>query len=703
MPPVAAPSASPLLTGQTTLTSTLTGGIGIQRPIRPGPVPGKKPRSSDTLLNRRLAGGPNEQHVVQEFAAFRLGTSQDGEPGDQEITNRVVSDLLEDGVNSDDEEGIGDYIAARRYAYTREHKLAAIDYFQKTWKKLDNGDFERISVRYAARKLKITRKMLRSWVSNKASILNQRVGSKRTRKPWSEVKEQQMEIELYRAFEEARAQARKIDSKWFLRHARDIYGRLHPERVLRNENRTKTYLDFRFSPTWFHNFKRRYNISLRAGTKRAQKAPEELEPVIQAWLQFNRRMMVDRERDLAGGVNKTNLVSTGALNQSRPSAPLTCGRFKLSEISNMDQSPLPFESQKGRTYATKGSKTVTIRGAKSGWEKRQCTLQVIVFADGINRCKPLLMFKGKPISTDRRRAAEMKKYHPGVKVIFNDKAYANTENLIEWVKSQYSHASAFSFRENEPRFLALDAFAPHRNKGAKRGGKESEKERLKREKTERLQQELRDEFTKLNTTLSLIPGGCTGYVQVLDVSVNKIIKDYIDEYESIHIDENIEQWKKNGYSVSDRRILMTEWVGKAWERLHIEHKDTIINTFQNVGLSLNPDGSEDHKLKIKDLPNITVGDWHRQVEGVPIVDLINEGEGDTIIVDDGFTYITSKEASEGIIQGIENPNDNTLDSGDDSDHRFDYSSSDESGFDDQVDGDEDQDDENMEYRSVLAG
>jgi hypothetical protein len=42
------------------------------------------------------------------------------------------------------------------------------------------------------------------------------------------------------------------------------------------------------------------------------------------------------------------------------------GRFKLSEIINMDQSPLPFEHLKGRTYEKKGNKTVRLKGGKNG-------------------------------------------------------------------------------------------------------------------------------------------------------------------------------------------------------------------------------------------------------------------------------------------------------------------------------------------------
>ena len=233
------------------------------------------------------------------------------------------------------------------------------------------------------------------------------------------------------------------------------------------------------------------------------------------------------------------------------------GRIKLSEIANMDQLPLLFEFLKGRTYAKRGEKTVRLKEGKSGHDKRQCTLQIAVFADGVPRCKPLLMFKGKPKSKDYRRRAEEKRYNPGVVIIFNEKAYANTSNLIDWIKNQYSIASAYPLRDNEPRFLALDAFAPHKNKVAKLKENESNTARVKREKEERLQQELRDAFKKLNVTLSIIPGGCTGYVQVLDVLINKLIKAYIEEYEDIWIEEHFDEWEAGKWPVGERRILMT--------------------------------------------------------------------------------------------------------------------------------------------------
>ena len=81
---------------------------------------------------------------------------------------------------------------------------------------------------------------------------------------------------------------------------------------------------------------------------------------------------------------------------------------------------------------------------------------------------------------------EAQRYNPGVVVIFNEKTYANTSNLIDWVKNQYSMASAYPLRDNEPRFLALDSFAPHKNKGAKVRKNESEAAKKKRQTEERL-------------------------------------------------------------------------------------------------------------------------------------------------------------------------------------------------------------------------
>lgn len=104
----------------------------------------------------------------------------------------------------------------------------------------------------------------------------------------------------------------------------------------------------------------------------------------------------------------------------------------------------------------------------------------------------------------------------------------------------------------------------------------------------------------------------------------------------------------------------------------MEHKDAIIACFKNVGLSLAVDGSEDHLLKVRDCPNLTVGDWQKAPEGTA-------GES-TIEVDsneDGLLY-TAKEVAEGITIKQEDENDVTTDSGVESDERFDPDEEEES-------------------------
>ena len=63
----------------------------------------------------------------------------------------------------------------------------------------------------------------------------------------------------------------------------------------------------------------------------------------------------------------------------------------------MDQTPLPFTFCGGATYADTGDESVWVRGGGAGLEKRQCTAQLTIFADGKTRVKPLLIFRGQCI------------------------------------------------------------------------------------------------------------------------------------------------------------------------------------------------------------------------------------------------------------------------------------------------------------------
>ena len=91
-------------------------------------------------------------------------------------------------------------------------------------------------------------------------------------------------------------------------------------------------------------------------------------------------------------------------------------------------------------------------------------------------------------------------YDPRVYTAFNKTAWADSTNLKDWVKKQYRVASPYFESENEPRFLSLDAFVSQITKS------------------------LCEEFKKLNCITSYIPGSYTGFVQILDIALNKELK-----------------------------------------------------------------------------------------------------------------------------------------------------------------------------------
>jgi hypothetical protein len=119
-----------------------------------------------------------------------------------------------------------------------------------------------------------------------------------------------------------------------------------------------------FSDHCFWRFQRRHKIALWARTHTAQQAPSELRESITS---FHEEISRQRHR----------------------------GVFSDKDIANMDQTPLPFVLNDGKTYNSQGVKEVWTASAAPGMDKRQCTVQLTVFADGVPRVKPMLIFRGK--------------------------------------------------------------------------------------------------------------------------------------------------------------------------------------------------------------------------------------------------------------------------------------------------------------------
>ena len=179
------------------------------------------------------------------------------------------------------------------------------------------------------------------------------------------------------------------------------------------------------------------------------------------------------------------------------------GRYRLQNICNMNQTPVPYEFIEGHTYNIKGEKTIWMQSSQtSGWDKRQGTIQLTVFADGVPRVKALIFFRGKGIGPTI--ITEMRQYDDRVVVKFNPTTYANSENIVSWLDEQLVPVLG-----GQPTLLALDLFSSHKT------------------------DEVLDTMRANDITVSVIPGGCTGLIQPLDVSINRPFQDILKVTQSL--------------------------------------------------------------------------------------------------------------------------------------------------------------------------
>jgi hypothetical protein len=179
-----------------------------------------------------------------------------------------------------------------------------------------------ISQNRASKDLGVQPTQLRKWIQDVDKIRSLQKGTRKG-KLSHPAQFPVLEDRLHALILEKRQLGRNVGEKWIRRHARLEYERLWPERVTIVEKR-KVFAGMAFSSGWFTGFLKRKHLSLRQPTKRAQAVPGDYKDKITSWLQFNRRA------------------------QAR-------FNFELSEISNMDQTPIAFEFLDNRTYDTIGA------------------------------------------------------------------------------------------------------------------------------------------------------------------------------------------------------------------------------------------------------------------------------------------------------------------------------------------------------------
>ena len=98
---------------------------------------------------------------------------------------------------------------------------------------------------------------------------------------------------------------------------------------------------------------------------------------------------------------------------------------------NFDKTPIPFEYIDKKTYNIRGAKTIIAKTDCSGWDKRQATLILYIFGNGVPRIQPKLIFHRKATDEGGKiEEWESHLYYKGVTVYFNSTTYNNEELTI---------------------------------------------------------------------------------------------------------------------------------------------------------------------------------------------------------------------------------------------------------------------------------
>ncbi|RFU28389.1 hypothetical protein B7463_g7932, partial [Scytalidium lignicola] len=373
----------------------------------------------------------------------------------------------------------------------------------------------------------------------------------------------ELEKELFEQILTRRKASQVVTVGWIRRTARNIFKCQNPE---------CTTL-FTFSQGWFYGFQRRYGICRRRITKQAAKLPSEYITYTNSFLQFIRRNS-QLEKAKNPDNQQVQQLSPFLNTVLVPSPPR---RFPKAKILNMDETPIPFEHLDGYSYDMTGARTVSGHTDRSGWNKRQATLILYIYADGIQRIKPKLIFHGIAGDSGQIFNKEKHLYHPGVTVEFNLTAYNNEGLFMQWIDEELILTA-----NQTDTLLVMDVATFH--------------------KTDLILERLKS----ANITTALIPPGCTSLLQPLDTAVNGPFKQWLREASDEYM-ESIESTDPNfKWSTSDKRIMTTHIVAKAAQRLEQEKKEMVVQSFIQCGISIRPDGSEDSQIKVKDIPTTAI-------------------------------------------------------------------------------------------------
>lgn len=154
-------------------------------------------------------------------------------------------------------------------------------------------------------------------------------------------------------------------------------------------------------------------------------------------------------------------------------------------------------------------------------------------------------------------------------VEFKEKVWNNEELMLKWIDRDIA---SFNEQTEEEMLLVLDVVRFH--------------------KTEQIKQKLEE----MRVATAMIPPGFTYLLQLCDTAADKALKGILLEEADIYIESREADEDFTGWSPRERRVMCIFIVARGMARLS---PSMVSESFVETGITVRPDGSEDHLIKIK--------------------------------------------------------------------------------------------------------
>ena len=268
-------------------------------------------------------------------------------------------------------------------------------------------------------------------------------------------------------------------------------------------------------------FLRSNNIVLRLPTNKSQDDPKEKREAAIAFLKSTRPLIHQAIRDPAF-------------------------------VINMDQTPYNPKDAPTKTLAQKGSKTVSVKELKSTVGRITACLSVC--ANG-TKLPPLVIFKALPGGNVEK---ELKTYTRGAEYIVQENAWTDERVMLHWVENVLG-----PYVEKAPKgivpYLILDKYACH------------------------YQGSVAKAIEDLGVEWDIIPGGCTGLTQPIDIGIGKPWKNRVRyRFEDWMMD--LPSWDRVKPKVF--RPLLAKFIVESWNRVP---EEVVYNAWRHHPYSYYPE------------------------------------------------------------------------------------------------------------------